>query len=183
MPFVTQVAFGADAKGTSNPDLFKIMKYTRQKGIIPNITIADCSDKIADKLVKYVGAVAVSRYKKKDYCYNSVKKLTKRGLKQTNIHILVSEESYEDILETFEDIHNDSRLAKLNAIVLLNLKKKGRGVGYHRLSDDKFNIESTNMHQIITGLFSLHSFFACSIQAMNLLVFSIDEINDTISSE
>lgn len=139
MPFVTQVAFGADAKGTSNSDLFPMMEYTRSKGIVPNITIADCDDSVADKIAHYCGAVAISRYKNKNYCYDSVKKLTDRGMSQVNIHQLVSEQTYDQIIETFNDIKNDERLKGLNAIVLLNLKKKGRGVGYTRLSDEKFN--------------------------------------------
>jgi len=93
IPVLTQIAFGIDAKCVSNPDLFRIMEYTRENGIIPNVTVADISDDVADKLVSVCGAVAVSRYFDKDICYDSVKRLLDRGLKQTNIHILVSNET------------------------------------------------------------------------------------------
>ena len=74
---VTQIAFGADAQSTSNPDLFEMMKYARTNGIIPNITVADVSDEVADKLVEVCGAVAVSAYfTNTDICYNSVEKLS-----------------------------------------------------------------------------------------------------------
>lgn len=59
---LTQIAFGADAHATSNPDLFAMMEYARTKDIVPNITVADISDETADRLLKYVGACAVSRY-------------------------------------------------------------------------------------------------------------------------
>lgn len=41
MPWLTQCAIGADAHGTTNPDLFKMMQYARSKGIVPNLTLAD----------------------------------------------------------------------------------------------------------------------------------------------
>ena len=139
MKFVTQVAFGADAQGTANPDLFMMMEYSRKLGIVPNITIADISDDTADRIAKHCGAVAVSRYADKNLCYDSVKKLTDRGMKQVNIHFMLSEETLPQLLQTFTDIKEDPRLAKLNAIVLLSLKKKGRGkTGFTSLTQEQF---------------------------------------------
>ena len=139
MNFVTQVAFGADAQGTSNPDLFKMMEYTRKKGIVPNITIADISDETADMLAHYCGAVAVSCYDNENLCYDSVKKLTDRGMKQVNIHFMVCQERLEDLYTTFGDMKTDERLDSLNAIVLLSLKKKGRGKkGFTPLTQEQF---------------------------------------------
>lgn len=135
---VTQIAFGADATGESNPDMWKIMQLCRDKGIVPNITIANISDETADNLVKYCGAVAVSRYANKNFCYDSVKKLTDRGMKQINIHQLISDETYDQVLETISDMKTDPRLAKMNAIVFLSLKQKGRGTQYNPLAFDKF---------------------------------------------
>ena len=135
---VCQIAFGADAQATSNPDLWRMMEYTRSRGVVPNITVADISDETADKLIKYCGAVAVSRYANKDICYNSIKKLTDRGLTQCNIHMMVSEETFDMCLETIRDRLSDPRLAKLNAIVFLSLKQKGRGVNFHPLSKEKY---------------------------------------------
>lgn len=136
---LTQIAFGVDAKCESNPDTFKILKYCRDNGIIPNITIADISEETADKLSMLCGAVSVSRYENKKYCYNSVKKLTDRGMKQVNIHQLLSKETLSQVYETINDIRNDSRLVGLNAIVFLSLKKKGRGKGYTPVSKEEFN--------------------------------------------
>ena len=138
-PTVMQIAFGVDATCESNPDIWRIMHYCREKSIIPNVTVADITPNTADKLVSVCGAVAVSRYANKNICYDSVKLLTDRGLKQTNIHIMVSEQTSEDIYTTFKDYMEDERLRKLNAIVLLSLKKKGRGEGFDKIKEDKFN--------------------------------------------
>lgn len=136
--FLTQMAIGADAKATANPDLFEMMRYSRSKGVIPNITVANISDDTADKLVALCGAVAVSRYSDKNKCYDSVKRLTDRGLKQTNIHIMLSEETLPQVKETFADYLSDNRLKNLNAIVILSLKKRGRGIGHKPVSRETF---------------------------------------------
>lgn len=136
---LNQIAFGADATGLANPDLFQMMEYTRLKGVVPNITLANISDEVADKLALLMGAVACSRYDDKNVCYDSVKKLTDRGMKQINIHFMICESSYDACMETLRDIKTDPRLEKLNAIVMLSLKKKGRGIGFTSLSQDKYN--------------------------------------------
>lgn len=100
---LTQIAFGADASATANPDSFKMMEYSKEHGVIPNITVADITKETAQKLASICGAVAVSRYKEKDACYNSIQYLKEAGLSQINIHIMVSEETYDMCLETLED--------------------------------------------------------------------------------
>ena len=135
---LTQIAFGADATLESNPNLWKMMDYTRQKGYIPNVTCAQISESTADQLARYCGAVAVSRYHDADACYDSVHKLTSRGMTQVNIHLMIAEETYDTAVQTLNDCTEDERLKKLNAVVFLSLKKKGRGTGYHPLSQEKF---------------------------------------------
>jgi len=136
---VQQIAFGADAKAESNPELFDIMNYTRTFGIVPNITVANISDDIADKLSSVAGACSVSRYQNADECYDSIKRLTDRGMTQVNIHIVVSDENKDMLWKTFDDYKNDPRLSKMNAIVLLTLKKKGRGVTQNSLSKEEYD--------------------------------------------
>ena len=144
-PTITQIAFGSDSTCTMNPDIWRIMEATREKGIVPNITVADVSDEVADNLAKYMGACAISRYADKDICYDSVKKLTDRGMTQINLHQLISKETFNQALETIADIKSDSRLEKLNAIVFLSLKTKGRGKrGFTQLSHQEF-AELTNL--------------------------------------
>ena len=137
---LTQIAFGADASLTSNPDLWKMMEYAREKGVVPNITAAWIDESVADKLAKYCGAVALSRYEhSKDRCYDSVKMLTDRGMSQVNMHFMLAEETYQQCLETLDEIAMDERLKKLNAFVILSLKAKGRGTGFHKCSQEHFN--------------------------------------------
>lgn len=133
-----QCALGADSTGTTNPDMFKMLEYARSVDIIPNLTIADVSDEVADKLSKLCGAVAISRYDDKNICYNSVKKLTDKGMSQVNIHHIIHSTNIEQIKETFYDIKTDKRLEKLNAIVLLSLKTKGRGINFKPASIEQF---------------------------------------------
>lgn len=136
-----QAALGLDASCTSNPDVWKMMDYCRNNpytAVIPNVTVADIDDATADNLVNVCGAVAVSRYEDKNYCYDSVKKLTDRGLKQTNIHIMISKETMDQAIETIKDYKNEERLAELNAIVFLSLKRKGRGINHTPLTSDEF---------------------------------------------
>jgi len=145
---VTQIAFGVDATCTSNPDTIRIMKHCRDNGIVPNVTVAQLYDDIADELSEVCGAVAVSRYEDKNICYNTVKMLTDRGMDQVNIHIMISEETFDLVKETIKDIlTGDERLKKLNAIVFLSLKKKGRGIDFTPLTDEHFvEIVDTCLH-------------------------------------
>ena len=136
---LTQVAFGADATLTSNPDLWKMAEYCRQNNIVPNITAAQIDDETADKLVKYMGAVAISVYEDKDVAYDSIKRLTDRGMTQVNIHLMIAQETFERAKQVLSDVKTDPRLEKLNAVVMLSLKKKGRGIGFHPLTQEQFN--------------------------------------------
>jgi radical SAM protein with 4Fe4S-binding SPASM domain len=137
-PNLTQVALGADSKAESNPDLWKMMEYCREKGIIPNITVAEASDIVADNLAKYCGAVAVSRHDNKDDCYNTIKKLTDRGMTQINIHQIVAKQTLQDCFDVIDDRLNDDRLSKLNAIVFLTAKPIGRGTYLEKTSTEDY---------------------------------------------
>ena len=138
---VTQIAFGIGNLYGHN-DMWKIFKHARDNGVIPNVTINGhaLTDEVADKLAAVMGAVAVSRYDR-DVCYNAVKKLTDRGMKQVNIHQLVSVETLEDCFQLLHDMETDPRLSKLNAVVFLMLKPKGRGTSLTPLKDsDQYQI-------------------------------------------
>ena len=133
-----QIAFGiTDIDG--NPDFFKIMEYTRSKGIIPNYTThgLDITEDIAKKTSELCGAVAVSIVNK-NKTYDSIKMFTDAGMDQVNIHFTLSKETYYKAFEILKDITEDNRLSKLNAIVFLSLKQKGRGHNHSRLSFDKY---------------------------------------------
>jgi MoaA/NifB/PqqE/SkfB family radical SAM enzyme len=136
----TQIAFGI-GNLYGHDDMWKIFAHTRENGVIPNVTINgwELTDEVADKLSLLMGAVSISRYNPKDVCYDAVKKLTDRGMTQINIHQLVSEQSYDGCMELLKDMETDPRLSKLNAVVFLMLKPKGRGSVMGQMKDfDKY---------------------------------------------
>lgn len=135
---LTQIAIGADAHLDQNPDLWDMMDYANSKGIAVNITCANIDDETAKLLSQKCKAVAVSRYKDKNWCYDSVKRLTDYGMHQINIHQMISQETFDIAKETINDVKTDPRLAKLNAVVFLSLKTKGRGEKFHPLSQEQF---------------------------------------------
>ncbi len=135
---LTQIAFGVDSTATSNPDLWKMAAYCREIGVIPNVTVADVSDEIADKLSEVMGAVAVSLYDDKNVCYDTVQRLVARGMKQINIHAMISHETYDRTIQAINDMTTDPRLKGMNALVMLSLKKKGRGVGFTSLTSEQY---------------------------------------------
>jgi len=138
---LTQIAFGITDLQT-NPDFFKMMEYARENGVIPNFTMTgiDLNIDLAKRIVELVGAVAVSAYSHaKDVGYNTIKMLTDLGLKQTNMHLMVSEQTLPFVYEVINDIQTDERLKNLNAVVFLGLKPKGRSKGhYNPLEESKF---------------------------------------------
>lgn len=150
---LTQIAFGADADCTLNPDIFKMMEYCRNNDhnyVVPNITVASITEETAHKLASLCGAVAVSWYgshTKKDYCYDSIDRLYKAGLKQINIHFMLSKETLQFVDELIEDIKTDERLKGLNAVVFLSLKQKGRGVKFNGCNTDEFKTVVDKMLQ------------------------------------
>ena len=137
---VGQIAFGITDIDT-NPDMWEIFEYTKSNGVVPNVTINGdrMTPEIFDKLSNTMGAVAVSLYDK-DLTYNAVKELTDRWMKQVNIHFMISEQTFDNAIQLIKDYKTDKRLEKLNAIVFLSLKPKGRAIqsSYTRLSDEKF---------------------------------------------
>jgi hypothetical protein len=138
---LTQIAFGITGVQT-NPDFIKMMGYSRSIGVIPNFTLSgiDLTDEIAEQCSKLVGALAVSAYASdKNICYNTVKKFTDLGVKQTNIHLLISDQTLDFAYEVLNDRLQDSRLADMNAVVFLGVKPKGRATnGYSTISLDQF---------------------------------------------
>jgi len=101
---------------------------------------------------------------KNDLAYDAIYELTNRGMTQVNIHYMISEETYDQAFEIMKDIKTDPRLAKLNALVFLSLKPKGRSEGrFHQLDQVKFDgmIKYALDNQIPFG------FDSCSAQKVN----------------
>lgn len=129
---IGQIAYGIGSLN-GHPKLFEILEYTRNAGVIPNITInGDVTDEEIEKLSKLLGAVAVSHYSD-DVCFDAVCRLCKASkkenstLRQVNIHALLHAGSVDKCKDLFNKVKTDDRLKGLNAIVLLMAKPKGRG--------------------------------------------------------
>ncbi len=135
---LTQIAFGI-GDINSNNDLINMFNYCREHGVIPNLTINGygLTDKWVEVLSSTLGGIAVSRYSNKDVCYDAIKKLTDAGMKQVNIHYVLSEETIDEAYNLLYDVKNDSRLAKLKAVVFLTLKPKGNRNKNHTVTDTK----------------------------------------------
>ncbi len=135
-----QIAFGI-LNIKSNPDFFAMMEYAKENGVIPNYTCHgyDVSRKVARKTAELCGAVAVSVYNK-NASYDAIKKFTDAGMKQVNIHYMISEETWDKAFTIIDDMKSDNRLYNMNAIVFLSLKTKGGGKGFHKLSTTKYDM-------------------------------------------
>jgi MoaA/NifB/PqqE/SkfB family radical SAM enzyme len=142
---VGQIAFGIGSID-SHPELYDIMRHTRDNGVIPNITINGfrMKDSDYDNLAKLCGAVAVSNYRS-DVCYETIKRLNEASkqdgatLKQINIHQLLSENTYDKCFSLMRD-YLAGKIEGLNAIVFLLLKPKGSRNHYEQLrSQEKYN--------------------------------------------
>jgi organic radical activating enzyme len=135
-----QIAYGV-CNVNGNPDFFKMMNHARANGIIPNFTLADRIDaSTADKIAAVCGATAVSVHQEdKNLAYDTIKMLTDRGMTQVNIHAFLSSETYDFVKEICQDFITDSRLEKMNAIVFLGVKPKGKAKGkFHPVKEAEF---------------------------------------------
>ena len=139
-PSITQIAFGADSHCTTNPDCWEIFHHTRNRGVIPNITVAQIDNETAGELAKVMGAVSVTAHDDKSICYSAVNYLAQHALKtkilrQINIHVMVSKETEKLAYNVLMD---SSRMRFVNSVVLLALKQKGRGENYTPLPQKDF---------------------------------------------
>jgi hypothetical protein len=120
-----------------------MMELCRSIGIIPNFTLSgiDLNDEIAKKVSEICGAVAVSAYDiDKNIGYDAIDKFTSLGMDQVNIHIMVSDTTLPFVYEVLEDVQNDIRLKKMNAVVFLGVKPKGRATtGFESLSNEQYS--------------------------------------------
>lgn len=126
---LTQIAFGICDIDT-NPEMWEIFTYCRINNIVPNFTCNGLrvTDDHAARAKELCGAVAVSIVNK-EQSYNAIEKFCDHGMKQVNIHFMLSQETYDGAMAIIDDIKTDLRLSRLNAIVFLQYKPKGNGVG------------------------------------------------------
>jgi radical SAM protein with 4Fe4S-binding SPASM domain len=141
-PNLTQIAFGI-GDIDSNPDLWRMFEYCRTNDhnrVVPNVTINgwNLTKDQAQRFASLCGAVAVSHYDD-DVCFNAVELLAASGVGQVNIHQLLCEETHEDVKRLFDALPRDTRLRSTHAIILLSLKRKGRGSAFTPIMPEKFH--------------------------------------------
>lgn len=138
---LTQIAFGIMNINT-NPDFFKMAEYSRENGVIPNFTMhpyENISESRAKEIARIFGAVAISYYNKKSVLKCS-KALYDAGMRQINIHVMLSEETFGGALILIKEFKKNPKFHTINSIVFLSLKQKGGGVNYNPLSKEKYKL-------------------------------------------
>lgn len=128
-PTITQIAWGL-CDIHSHPQIWDIFIETKSRGIISNVTINpfNFTRLVAEKLSTHCGAVAVSiNPQSRSLAYDAVKRLSQDyGMSQINFHIVLAEDSVGFVKSVVDDIKIDERLSRLNALVMLSFKDKGR---------------------------------------------------------
>lgn len=100
----------------------------------------NCSKNKIDKM-KSEGyeEMTLEEYFEKENILETERNNIVRSLFAINIHQMISKQTLTQAMETINDYHNDERLKKMNAIVFLSLKTKGRGEkGFTQLSQQEF---------------------------------------------
>lgn len=126
-----QVALGI-TDVNANPDFIEILRWSRSAGIVPNYTLTGIglTDEVVQATSELCGAVAVSVYPwTKSLAYDTIFRLTEAGMSQVNIHLMLSEQTKDFVYEVLEDSLVEERLHRLNAVVFLSVKPKGRAKG------------------------------------------------------
>jgi len=88
-----------------------------------------------------IGTVGVSLNSNKETCYNTVAALTEAAESLEypaviQIQCVVAEHTYKQILEMLDDLETDPRLRRVECVVYLSLKHKGRGSKFNILGHD-----------------------------------------------
>jgi len=124
-----QIAIGGFGDPNQHENFKEILEYCRQNNIIPNYTSS--GNKLTDEQVeisKLCGAVAVSDYNQ-PFTYQALNKFLNADIK-TNIHFVLTTETFSraiDVLDGKDVWNNQFDISKLNAVIFLLFKPKGKG--------------------------------------------------------
>jgi MoaA/NifB/PqqE/SkfB family radical SAM enzyme len=139
---ITQIAYGI-TDVDAHPQLWDILRETRNRDVVPNITVngKNITDSQCFYLSKYCGAVAVSvNENNKEEAYHTIKRLSQNyGMNQVNIHIVLAEDTIPFIKEVVNDIKTYEGLSKLNALVMLSFKDKSKTKCYSSITQSSYN--------------------------------------------
>lgn len=124
---VMQIAYGIGSISSVVDLLPYVFSKTRERGIVPNITIngLDMTPNLYGLLATFCGAVSVSHTGSDSLCFDAIKNLHKSGLKQINIHKVVHSDNINDCFNLIDKV-KDNKIPELSSLVFLILKPKGR---------------------------------------------------------
>lgn len=154
--FTNQCALGGKGDPNKHPNIKEILEYSVKNKVTPNYTTSgiDLTDEEVGITKKYVGAAAVSMHSK-DYTFNALNKFIDAGVK-TNIHFVLSKETYTDALRLTiggNPWKDKLDLNKINGIVFLLFKKQGHGKNLENFSLNKEELK------LFLNLFIAHDAF------------------------
>ena len=169
-----QVALGGAGNPNDHKDFDKIVKFTREKGIVPNYTTSgiELTDEAVFFTKKYCGAVAVSWYYQQ-FTVDALNKFLNADMK-TSIHFVLSKKTIDDAINmleyhklTYYENTESSKVYreysfeenKINAVIFLLYKPVGRGVYKNVLNINQdneklkrfFNLVSSKQHPFKIG--------------------------------
>ena len=128
-----QVALGGRGDPDMHEDFEHILRYTREKGIVPNLTTSGyrlTPEKTA-LIAEFCGAAAVSWYRS-DYTLKAIQMLLDAGVR-TNIHFVLSPETLDEAIDFLE---RKTIPEGINRIIFLLFKPIGEGSGANVLPID-----------------------------------------------
>lgn len=163
---VFQVAYGG-GNPNEHPDFIKILKETREAGIVPNYSTngEGMSARIIRASKKYCGAVAVSFHDDPNCYKRIIRKLIKAGIK-TNIHFIMKKDKIDEICNFLNNPPYWAR--KINAIILLRYKPVAKNNIHLDISDYRRLFECVKSSSLSIG------FDACSYFLIKKLLGNID---------
>lgn len=141
-----QVALGGRGDPNKHKDFIEILKYTREKGIVPNLTSSgyNMTDEEAEAIIEYCGSVAISMYSKvvggKESNPDTIKAINRFADRiHTNVHYVISNNTIDDAIYRLE---NDCFPSNIHGVIFLLYKPVGLA------ADDRDNLIRFNNPKI-----------------------------------
>lgn len=159
---VWQFALGGRGDPDQHEEIEKILSYSREHGIVPNLTTSgyELTSAKANLISKYCGAAAVSWYKT-EYTQRAIDLLLATGIK-VNLHFVLSRQSIDEAIEMIE---HQQLPAQINRIIFLLFKPIGQGQQQDVLPFDQKTKYFFSLMDSAYGLQKM-GFDSCSVPAV-----------------
>lgn len=138
-----QVALGGRGDPNKHPQFEEFLMYAKHNNVIPNYTTSgrDLTPEEVELTKRYCGAVAVSNYYQ-DFTYRALNMFMDADVK-TNVHFVFSKDTFDHAINLIQgnDVWEGRvNLDKLNAVVFLLFKKRGRAEKLAELAPTYYQI-------------------------------------------